>query len=104
MRKILFFIPTIIFTVFYLWISIWTGVASIDWSVAIPITIPFIVAGLLLCKNIFWGGLVGILPAIYLISLGKQSYTGMELPIGIIIFAYYIICYFVVYKKKSNHK
>ena len=104
MRKILFFIPTIIFTVFYLWISIWAGVGSIDWSMAIPITIPFIAADLLLCKNIFWGGLVGILPAIYLISLTKQSYTGMELPIGIILFTYYIICSFVVYKKKSNHK
>lgn len=102
--KGLFFLPAMVFIIFYCWISIWAGAGSIDWGQAIPITIPFVVAGLLLNKNITWGGLVGILPAIYFISISKNTHTGIELPIGVMLFVYFTVCSYMVFKNKFASK
>jgi len=103
MKKPMFFIPAILFIVFYLCISICWGKGLVDWWKAIHFIAPLLVAGVLLYKNIFWGGIVGVLPAIYLISFGRNTYTGIELPLGIIIFIHYMICSLLVYKKKIAH-
>lgn len=101
MKKTLYFIPAILFAVFYLWLSIRASVGSIDWGFAVLFTSPFIIAGVVLAKRVFWGGFIGMLPAVYLISLGKHTYLGIEFPLGIILFVYYAICSVIVYKVYS---
>lgn len=99
MKKILFFIPAIIFTLFYGFLSI------IDIGAISPIVIGwlalFIVAGVLLSRTVFGGSLLGIIPAIHLIYMSTQE-TGqvvnIELPLGIIVLLYYAICGYFVFK------
>lgn len=54
--------------------------------------------------NGLWGSMFGILPAIHLIYIGTKE-TGQiinEIPIGIIVLVFYIVCGgFVFYKSKK---
>lgn len=104
MRKSVYFIPTIIFSVFYGLVVIGGGISIIA-SVAAVWLILFLTSGILLSKNIFWGSLLGTLPAIHMIYMGTQD-TGQiinEIPIGIIVFVFYIICGgFIFFKSKKK--
>lgn len=101
MKKIIFYIPFIIFAIFF-------GVITIsDNGVISPIAIVwlalFFISGLILHKNVYWGSLFGTLPAIHMIYMGTQE-TGQiinEMPIGIIILIFYIICGYFVYKSNK---
>lgn len=101
-KKILFFIPAIIFALFYGFLAI------IDIGAISPIVIGwlalFIVAGFLLSKSVFLGSLLGIFPAIHLIYMSTQE-TGqvlnIELPLGIIVLLFYIIFGYLVYKHRT---
>lgn len=103
-RKSVYFIPTIIFSVFYGLVVIGGGISIIS-SVAAVWLILFLISGILLSKNIFWGSLLGALPAIHMIYMGTQD-TGQiinEIPIGIIVFVFYIICGgFIFFKSKKK--
>lgn len=102
MKKILFFIPAIIFTIFYGWVAL-DGVGAIN-PIVIVWLLLFWIAGVLLSKAMFWGGLFGVIPALYLIYMGTQE-TGQiinETPIGVVVLLYYAVCIYYVYKKNLS--
>lgn len=92
MKNILFYFPFALFAIFY-------GFAAFSKMGAIsPIVIAwlalFLVSGILLSKNLYWGSLFGMMPAINFIYMGTKD-TGQiisETPIGIILLIYFIIC------------
>lgn len=99
MKKTLFFIPVILFALFYGFVAI-TDIGAMS-PVVIGWLALFIAAGVLLSRTVFWGSLLGILPAIHLICMSTQE-TGqvvnIELPLGIIVLLFYVICGYFVYK------
>ena len=101
-KKVLLYIPAIIFTVFYGFVAI-NRIGTILPVVLLWVGL-FFVSGFILGKDVFWGSIFGILPAINLIYLGTIN-TGQiinEIPIGVIILIFYIICGgFVFYKNKK---
>ncbi len=96
-----YFIPAILFATVYL-IMAFTGFSIISITEVLWLT-AFLASGIILSKGKFWGGIFGLIPAAAFIYMSTQ-YTGqvikIELPLGIIIAVYYIICSMVVYKKK----
>lgn len=61
-----------------------------------------IVSGILMSKNRWWGCFSGVIVGFALIWMGTQD-TGQlisEMPIGVAICIYYLICGFIVYKKQ----
>lgn len=102
MTKILYYIPAIIFTLLYGLLAM-SGIAVIV-PIAIIWLVLFFASGILLSKNLFWGALLGALPAIHMIYMGTRE-TGQiinEIPIGITILIYYIICGGVVFYKSKK--
>lgn len=105
MKKIVFFIPAILFTIFY------ALAALLAMGAIHPIVILWLallwIAGVLLSKAVLWGCLLGFIPGAYFIYLGTQE-TGQifkETPLGIIILLYYAICtIYCVYKKKHTQR
>ena len=101
--KILYFIPFILFVVVYLIMAIVgfsvISIEEVAWLVA------FFVSGLLLDKGKFWGGAFGLIPAGAFMYMSTR-YTGqvinIELPLGIVIAVYYIICSIIVYKRTKK--
>lgn len=105
MKNIVFFIPAIFFTIFYGWVAL-NGIGSIDAFVIVWLFL-FWIAGILLSKNIFGGGIPGLIPGFYFIYLSTQSNgqpINIERPLGIIILLYYVICIFCVYKKNTSKR
>lgn len=102
MKKILFYIPTIIFSIFFSWSIISFGI-SFSPVIFVWLTL-FLAGGILLSKGEFWGGFLGLLPGIHLIYMGTQD-TGQivnEMPIGIIVLVFYFVCgSFIFYKSKK---
>ena len=85
MKKLLFYIPAIMFTLFY-GIAALSGYSAISSVVSVWLLLWFI-SGFLLNKSYFWGSLLGVLPAIHLAYMGTQE-TGQiisETPIGIVV-------------------
>ena len=103
MAKLAFFIPAIIFTFFYS-LAAMVGLGAIHPIVALWLALLW-AAGILLSKTIFWGGLLGFIPAASFIYMGTQE-TGQiikETPFGVIILIYYAACIiYCVYKKKHS--
>lgn len=104
MKKIVYYTPAIIFTAFYGLVAIGGGLGIISPVIAVWL-ILFLISGILLSKDVFLGSLLGALPAINLIYMGTKD-TGQiinEMPIGIIVLIFYIICgSFVFYKSKKK--
>ncbi len=104
MKKIVYYIPAVVFSVFYGLIIIGGGIGMISPVVAVWLVL-FLTSSILLSKKIFWGSFLGALPAIHLIYMGTQE-TGQiinEMPIGIIVLIFYIICGgFIFYKEKKR--
>lgn len=101
MKKLVFFIPAIVFTFFYGFAAL-TALGAIHPSVAVLLLLLWI-AGVLLSKSVCWGGLFGVAPAVLFIYMGTQE-TGQiinETPIGIVLLLYYAVCIYFVYRK--NH-
>ncbi|MFI3284400.1 MAG: hypothetical protein R3Y57_04890, partial [Erysipelotrichaceae bacterium] len=101
MKKIIFFVPAIIFTILYGVLAL-SEVNAISTMVIVWL-ILFWIAGTLLSKSMFWGGLMGIIPAVCFIYMGTQE-TGQiisETPIGIVVLLYYAICAYCVYRKSK---
>ena len=104
MEKFVFYIPAILFTAFTGLIML-SGL-SVIFSIAIPWIALFIISGVLLSKGKFWGGFLGALPGIHMMYMSTKD-TGqiinIELPMGIIVATFYILCCsFVFYKKKKS--
>lgn len=104
MKKIVFFLPAIVFAVFYGGIMI--GASP---SIVSPIIYPwiglFLISGILLSKGLFWGGIPGILPGIHLMYMSTKD-TGqimnIELPMGMIVAAFYLLCCGLVFYKNKK--
>lgn len=104
MKKIVYYIPTIIFSALYGLLAIGGGIGIISPVVTVWLVL-FLTGSILLSENMFWGSLLGALPAIHLIYIGTQD-TGQiinEIPIGLIVLIFYIICGgSVFYKNKKK--
>lgn len=105
MKKLVFFIPAIIFTIFY-GLAAFGGMGAIHPSVMLWLALLWI-AGVFLSKAMFWGGLLGFIPGVCFIYMGTQE-TGQifkETPLGVIILLYYAACMiYCVYKKEARPK
>lgn len=105
MKITLYFLPAIIFTLFYGFIGITTSFTAIS-PIVILWLVLFVVSGCLLIKKVFWSALLGMLPAIHLIYMSTQE-TGqvvnIELPLGIILFIFYAILGYISYKSKNKN-
>lgn len=104
MKKFIFHLPTILFTILYGWlVMIAAGAIS---PIIFAWIALFLIGGILLSKGKFLGGLLGMLPGIHLIYMSTKD-TGqvinIELPSGIIILIFYILCSgYVFYKEKKT--
>ena len=103
--KIVFYIPAILFTIFYGLAAMSLGISSISPVVIVWIAL-FLAAGVLLSKSRFWGALSGILPGFHLIYMSTKD-TGqvmdIEFPLGVFILIFYVLCSgFFVFKRKDN--
>ncbi|WP_019376621.1 hypothetical protein [Virgibacillus halodenitrificans] len=102
LRKIIFYLPAIIFGFFY-GVLVISG-ELVDLRIAIIWLGLFVISGFILSKNYFRGSSFGLLPAIHIIYMGTRD-TGQiinEIPIGITIFIFYIICGYIAYRNKIN--
>ena len=102
MKKAFFYLPTIICMISVVSLNIILKTFSPLWYA----WIAFLwLSGALLNTGKVWGGLFGLLPAIHLLYMSVQS-TGqvinIEMPLGIVIAVYVLICMLVVWKKDAN--
>ncbi|WP_195985553.1 hypothetical protein [Clostridium sp. D33t1_170424_F3] len=103
MRKLAAFIPAIVCTIFYGWVALVGGMGSFSPMVVVWLALLW-VAGVLLNKVIWWGGLFGIVTGACFIYMGTQE-TGQimrETPFGVILLLYYAACSYFVYKKSGS--
>ncbi len=102
MKKALYYIPAIVFTVFCVFIALMgygITLRVIGWLALFWFSV------FMLNKNQLWGTLLGLLPAINLIYMGTQE-TGQifnEMPIGIVVLLFYVICGFLVFRKAHSN-
>lgn len=104
MKKMIFYVPAIVFTAFYGWAANSFGIELISPIIFVWLTL-FFVSGILLSKGRFLGGCLGMIPGIHLIYMSTKD-TGqiinIELPLGIIVLTFYLLCSgFVFYKRKK---
>ena len=98
MKKVLLYLPSIVFFIVTIVLNIILQTFSPLWYVWIVL---LWLGGFMLNKGKVWGGIFGLLPAIHILYMGTQE-TGQvinEMPIGVITALYIIICMFVVWKK-----
>ena len=86
MRKLIGYIPAVLFTTLYLYV--WMTGGSFTMSMVILWIVCLWLSAFFLHKGLFWGGIFGLIPAIHMIYMGTQ-YTGqvinIEIPLGIIV-------------------
>jgi hypothetical protein len=104
MKKFVFYIPAIIFIVLYGLLAI-ANIGAVS-PVVIVWLVLFLMGGILLSKDNFWGSLLGMLPAIHLIYMGTQETRQIinEIPIGIVILIFYIICGYFIHRNNKKSK
>ena len=102
MKKILFYLPAIAAVILYGTVML-IGAGSISPAMIVWIAL-FCISGFLLHKKHFWGALFGLLPAMHLIYMGAQETGQMinEIPAGIVVLAFYVICGYLVFRKEAN--
>lgn len=98
-RKMLYFVPALMFIIAYMVMLVlgfgMVSVKEVSWLFL------FLISGFLLGGGKFWGSIFGMIPAVDFIYMSTE-YTGqvinIELPLGIVLIIYYLICSFVVYR------
>ena len=99
MKRIVFFLPAIVFTVAVLFLNLLLKTASPLWYAWVLLLWA---CGILLVKGKFWGSVFGLAPAIHILCMSTQ-YTGqvidLELPLGLVTAVYVLGCGFWVWKK-----
>lgn len=102
MKKIIYFISALVFVAFYGFIAIASGLGAFFSPVVYVWIAALVISGVLLMKDLFWGGFVGMLPGIHLMYMSTQD-TGqilpIELPSGIFIVVFYALCCVYVWRK-----
>ncbi|MEG1500994.1 MAG: hypothetical protein RR396_03480 [Clostridiales bacterium] len=105
MKKIVFYIPAILFIVFYGWLAI-IDIGSISPIVLVYIAL-FLIGAFCLNKDQLAGGFLGVLPGMNLIYMSTQD-TGqiinIELPMGIIIVIFFLLGSGLVFIRASKKK
>lgn len=103
MKKAAFFIPAIIFTIFY-GLAVFGGMGAVHPIVVLWLALLW-AAGIFLNKTMPWGGLLGMIPGACFVYMGTQE-TGQifkETPLGVILLLYYALCIlYCIYKKKHT--
>lgn len=104
LKKIIFYIPLIILLAICGLVVMLIRDIKIISPTFLMWLVLFLMSGILLSRGVFWGSVFGMLSAIHIIYMGTQ-YTGQainEIPIGIIVLIFYIICgVSVCYKNKE---
>ena len=101
MKKVLLYLPSIVYAIATIVLNIILQTFSPLWYVWIVL---LWLGGFMLNKGKVWGGIFGLLPAIHILYMSTQE-TGQvinEMPIGIITALYILICMFVVWRKSIN--
>lgn len=104
MKKVLFFIPAIVFIVFYGLIIIVDG-PSVSPVVFLWIAL-FIGSGILMVRKLFWGAVLGFLPGfhlMYMSTVDTGQIMNVEFPSGVIIVIYYLLCGIYIFLKFNRH-
>ena len=107
MKKILFFIPTIVvlvFLFFILFVLIGPSNQLDDYITGIAVLSVFFVSDWLLSKQKWYGSIFGILFGMYIIYYGSQYHGQIfdERPIGMVIGLYYVILAIITYKSNPR--
>ena len=102
MKKVLFYLPAVVYTIAVIALNIILKTLSPLWYVWVVL---LWLGGLLLNKEKVWGGLFGLIPAIHLLYMSTQ-YTGqvinIEMPLGIATALYVLGCSCWVWKKGAT--
>lgn len=110
MKRLLYFLPTILVLGFLAFIFFGLGEPSTDpqeYLVGAGILLVFLLSDFLLSKKLWFGCIPGVLLGAYVIYYGSQYHGQVmdERPVGAIIFAYYaIIGIITFYRKKKATK
>ena len=104
-RRMLYFIPVLIFLIAYIaMLVLGFGMVSIKEVIWLLL---FLISGFLLSGDKFWGSIFGMIPAVIFIFMSTE-HTGqvvnIELPLGIGLIIYYLICSFIVYKGNRKNR
>ena len=98
-RRMLYFIPVLMFIIAYMVMLVFGfGIVSVKEVVWLLL---FLISGFLLSKEKVWGCLFGMIPAVIFIFMSTEhmgQVVNIELPLGIGLIIYYLICSFIVYK------
>ena len=104
-RRMLYFIPVLIFLIAYIaMLVLGFGMVSIKEVIWLLL---FLISGFLLSGDKFWGSIFGMIPAVIFIFMSTE-HTGqvvnIELPLGIGLIIYYLICSFIVFKGNRKNR
>ena len=103
MRKLIGYIPAVLFTAFYLYVGM-TG-AGLTLSMILIWLACFWLSAFFFHKGLFWGGVFGLVPGVHMIYMSTQ-YTGqvinIEFPLGIILILFYGIYSLYLWKKRND--
>lgn len=110
MKKLLYFLPSILVLVFLSFILLAMPDPSADpqeYITGVGILLVFLISDFLLFRKLWFGCIPGALLGAYVIYYGSQYHGQVmdERPVGAIIFAYYaIIGIITFYRKKKASK
>ena len=107
MKRLLYFLPTILFLGFLVFIFLGLGEPSIDPQehlVGAGILLVFLLSDFLLSKKLWFGCIPGVLLGAYVIYYGSQYHGQVmdERPVGAIILAYYAIIGIITFYHKMK--
>ena len=104
-RRMLYFIPALMFIVAYMvMLVLGFGIVSVKEVVWLFL---FFISGFLLSGGKYWGSIFGMIPAAAFIYMSTE-YTGqvinIEIPLGIALMIYYLVCSFIVYRGSKKNE
>lgn len=104
MKKILYFLPFVLWSALYIHIGIVDSFSRLNPIVWVLLSM-LLISGILMLNHKWWGCVLGILFGLYFIimgfmSLGHSAQLMNEMPFGIIMCAYYAYFGMDLYKNK----
>ena len=104
MKKVIFYIPTVLFAIIFGGLAIIGGTSSV--SPIVIVWIGFVLSwwDFILDQYKPWGAIFGMLPGIHFIYMSTREIgqaIDIELPLGLIILFFYIFCGIYVYRKNK---
>lgn len=108
MKRLLYFLPTILVLGFLAFILLFLGSPSTDlneYLIGCGILFVFALSDFLLSKKLWLASIPGALFGVYVIYYGSQYHGQVldERPIGAVILAYYVILGFVTVHRKKRY-